>query len=196
MNQTDRVLSERFEEALRLATQLHAGQKRKKSKTPYIAHLLSVTALVLEAGGDEDVAIAALLHDAVEDQGGLETLEQIRGQFGERVANIVDVCTDSYTTPKPPWRERKEAYIAHLREATPEAQLVSLADKLHNARAILRDLRQRGETTWDKFNGGKEGTLWYYNTLLEVLQESIDNTLVNELERVVVEIGQLAEKED
>jgi len=196
MNQTDRMLSERFEEALRLATQLHAGQKRKESKTPYLAHLLSVTALVLEAGGDEDIAIAALLHDAVEDQGGLETLEQIRDKFGSRVADIVEACTDAYTLPKPPWRERKEAYIAHLREATPEAQLVSLADKLHNARSILRDLRQRGETTWDKFNGGKEGTLWYYRTLLEVFQESMDGALVDELERVVTEIRQLADEED
>jgi GTP pyrophosphokinase len=196
MNQTDRLLSERFEEALRLATRLHAGQTRKESQTPYIAHLLSVTALVLEAGGDEKIAIAALLHDAVEDQGGLETLEKIRRQFGARVADIVNECTDSYTIPKPPWRERKEAYLAHLREATPEAQLVSLADKLHNARAILRDLRQHGEATWDKFNGGKDGTLWYYTTLFDILQKSMDNALVNELERVVTEIRQLAEEED
>ena len=196
MNDTEPLLSHRFEEALHLATQLHAGQTRKGGNTPYLAHLLSVTALALEAGGDEDIAIAALLHDAVEDQGGLETLVQIRQQFGSRVASIVDECTDAYTLPKPPWRERKEAYIAHLREATPEARLVSLADKLHNARSILRDLRIYGEETWNKFNGGKEGTLWYYRTLLEVFQALIDNALVNELKRAVIEIERLAEEED
>jgi GTP pyrophosphokinase len=196
MNQTDRMLSERFEEALRLAAQLHAGQKRKESETPYLAHLLSVTALVLEAGGDEEVAIAALLHDAVEDQGGVETLEMIRRRFGPRVADIVDECTDSYTIPKPPWRERKDAYIAHLREATPEAKLVSLADKLHNARSILRDLRQDGGEIWEKFNGGKAGTLWYYRTLLEVFQASMSDPLVDELGRVVNDIRRLADEEE
>ncbi len=196
MNDQDPLLSSRFEKALNYTVQVHTGQTRKKSTTPYIAHLLSVTALVLEAGAGEDVAIAALLHDAVEDRGGFDTLEEIRQRFGERVAAIVDECTDAYVTPKPPWRERKEAYIAHLREATPEASLVSLADKLHNARSILRDLRIHGEETWDKFNGGKAGTLWYYRTLLEVFQESMSGPLVDELERVVTDIRRLADEED
>lgn len=196
MNDPDPLLSSRFKEALEYTVQLHTGQTRKESTTPYIAHLLSVTALVLEAGGDEDVAIAALLHDAVEDQGGFDTLGEIRQRFGERVAAIVDECTDAYTRPKPPWRERKEAYIAHLREASQEARLVSLADKLHNARSILRDLRIYGEETWDKFNGGKEGTFWYYQTLVRVFRETANNRLVNELEQVVTEIGRLADEED
>jgi len=159
-------LSSRFKEALIYATQLHAQQTRKRANTPYIAHLLSVAALVLESGGDEDEAIAALLHDAVEDQGGVKTLKEIQQRFGDKVADIVESCTDAYAFPKPPWRVRKEAYIAHIEAASPEARRVSLADKLHNARSILRDLRFDGEGTWEKFNGVKEGTLWYYRTLL------------------------------
>jgi len=185
-------LTPRFEEALNLATRLHANQTRKGTQTPYIAHLLSVSALVLEAGADEDTAIAALLHDAVEDQGGLETLAEIRNRFGERVARIVDECSDAYNIPKPPWRERKEAYIAHLAEVSPEARLVSLADKLHNARSILRDLRQIGNRVWEKFNGGKEGTLWYYRALVETLRPLEDNFLMDELERVTKQIEALS----
>lgn len=181
-------LSRRFEEALIFATQLHAHQTRKSSQTPYIAHLLSVTGLVLEAGGDEDMAIAALLHDAVEDQGGLETLEEIRSRFGERVASIVYACSDTYTIPKPPWKNRKETYLAHLQEATPEVRLVSLADKLHNARSILRDLHTDGENVWKKFKGGREGTLWYYRSLVDIFQQIDDNFLVDELTRVVGKI--------
>ena len=134
-------LTNRFEEALVYATQLHSHQTRKRTGTPYIAHLLSVTALVLEAGGEEDEAISALLHDAVEDQGGKKTLKEIQRRFGNKVAEIVLSCTDAYIFPKPPWQERKESYIAHLKEASPESKRVSLADKLHNARSILRDLR-------------------------------------------------------
>ncbi len=181
-------LTQRFEDALIFAARLHAAQTRKATQTPYIAHLLSVTALVLEAGGDEETAIAALLHDAVEDQGGRKTLDEIRRRFGERVAHIVDECSDAYTVPKPPWRERKESYIAHLREASPEARLVSLADKLHNARSILRDLRMDGSRVWEKFNGGKEGTLWYYHTLVDTLRSLEDNFLMDELARTVDEI--------
>ncbi len=187
-----RRLSPRFEEALIYATRLHARQTRKRANTPYIAHLLSVTALVLEAGGGEDEAIAALLHDAVEDQGGQKTLKEIQRRFGEKVANIVESCTDAFAFPRPPWRERKEAYIAHLQEACPEARRVSLADKLHNARSILRDLRLDGEKTWHKFNGGKEGTLWYYRTLLDTFKIMEDNFMVDEFERVVIQIEHLA----
>src|SRR5947199_8691848 len=133
------VLTTRFEEALIYATRLHASQSRKGSTTPYIAHLLAVTALVLENGGNEDEAIAALLHDAIEDQGGASTREEIRRHFGDAVVAIVDGCTDTEVMPKPPWRGRKEAYIAHIRHASPSVRLVSAADKLHNARTILAD---------------------------------------------------------
>ncbi|MBC8504584.1 MAG: HD domain-containing protein [Anaerolineales bacterium] len=185
-------LSKRFEEALLYATQLHARQTRKRTATPYIAHLLSVAALVMESGGGEDETIAALLHDAVEDQGGKKTLKEIQRRFGNNVADIVLSCTDAYTFPKPPWQERKESYIDHLKEASPESRRVSLADKLHNARSILRDLRLCGEETWEKFNGGKEGTLWYYRTLLEVFKDLESNFMVDELERVISEIEYLA----
>ena len=187
------MLTSRFIEALIYATQLHADQVRKGTQIPYIAHLLGVTTLVFEGGGDEDEAIAALLHDAVEDQGGLDTLEEIRGIFGERVANIIDGCTDTYVIPKPPWRQRKEKYIDHLPDTTAEVRLVSLADKLHNARSILRDLRENGDIIWDKFNGGKDGTLWYYTTLVEVFKETESNFLTEELECVVSQIQQIAD---
>jgi (p)ppGpp synthase/HD superfamily hydrolase len=186
-------LTQRFENALIYAHQLHLNQRRKGNQTPYIAHLLSVTGLVLEAGGDEDAAIAALLHDAVEDQGGLETLDEIRRRFGEGVAEIVAACSDSYTQPKPPWQERKEAYLQHLSGASPKVRMVSLADKLHNARSILRDINQEGELVWDKFNGGKAGTLWYYRRLVETFQEIESGFLVEELTNVVSKIEQLSE---
>jgi GTP pyrophosphokinase len=186
-------LTSRFEEALLYAARLHANQRRKGGSTPYVAHLLGVTALVLENGGDEDQAIAALLHDAVEDQGGMETLIEIRARFGERVASIVESCTDAFTTPKPPWQLRKENYIAHLRNAPAETRLVSLADKLHNARSILRSLRVDGESLWQRFKGGKEGTLWYYRTLVSVFRETGRDFMTTELERVVAQIEQLSE---
>lgn len=185
-------LTTRYQEALVYAAQLHALQTRKGNNTPYIAHLLSVSSLVLEAGGDEDQAIAALLHDAVEDQGGVKTLDEIRSRFGDHVADIVDSCTDAYTIPKPPWRERKEAYIAHVREATSNSRLVSLADKLHNARTILRDLQQDGDAVWGKFKGGRDGTLWYYQTLVSVFKETERGYLVDEFARVVAKISHLA----
>jgi (p)ppGpp synthase/HD superfamily hydrolase len=189
-------LSQRFQDALVYAAQLHASQVRKGSTTPYIAHLLGVTALVLESGGDEEQAIAALLHDAVEDQGGMKTLEIIRKRFGERVARIVDGCTDARQMPKPPWKARKEAYIEHLRSVPPDVRLVSLADKVHNARAILADLRTQGSLTWDKFNGGRQGTLWYYHSLVEVFQATGNDFLTGELKRVVGEIERLASSPD
>lgn len=186
-------LGPRFEEALVYANHLHAGQGRKRSGVPYIAHLLGVTALVLEDGGDEDEAIAALLHDAVEDQGGLATLEEIRRRFGDRVAGIVAACTDAYDTPKPPWRERKEQYIAAIRMADASARRVSLADKLHNARATLRDLTREGNDVWRRFNGGKEGTLWYYHQLIEVFSAYGSTYLLDTLKRTVAEIERLAD---
>ncbi|MCS7220999.1 MAG: HD domain-containing protein [Anaerolineae bacterium] len=189
------MISERFIEALAFAFQLHAGQLRKGTSIPYIAHLLGVVSLVLEQGADEDTAIAALLHDAIEDAGGAATREEIRRRFGSKVVEIVASCTDAETFPKPAWRERKEAYIAHIREASPAARLVTAADKLHNARAILADYRAIGEELWSRFNGGKEGTLWYYRALVKALQEAGPNPLVEELDRVVAEIERLTAQE-
>jgi (p)ppGpp synthase/HD superfamily hydrolase len=189
-------LTERFQQALVYAFQLHRGQVRKKSQTPYIAHLLGVTGIVLEDGGDEDQAIVALLHDAVEDQGGVETLEKIRQRFGNRVATIVDGLTDSYGSPKPPWRPRKEAYLDHLKSASPEVRRVSLADKLHNARTILFSLKQDGEDTWNRFKGGKQGSLWYYRSLVDVFQSTGDDLLTAELAQVVGEIEALAASQE
>ncbi len=187
-------LTERFEEALVYATRLHAKQIRKGTGVPYIAHLLSVAALVLEQGGDEDQAIAALLHDAIEDQGGVPIQEEILKRFGQQVTDIVVGCTDSDTVPKPPWRERKERYIAHILTAPIEIRRVSMADKLHNARSVLIDFRQVGHQVWGRFRGGKEGTLWYYRAMVEAFRQAGDSTIVDELDRVVSELEQLAYK--
>jgi len=193
-------LTERFGQALLFAFQLHNQQRRNGSQTPYIAHPLGVASLVLEDGGDEDEAISALLHDAPEDQGGLETLEQIRRRFGERVASIVDGCTDTYETPKPPWRQRKDDYLTHLRSASPSVWRVSLADKLHNARTILVDLHSQGGVIWERFNGGKTGSLWYYRRLVQIFQELFDSgmlrsPMVTMLDEVVTQIEKLAGEE-
>ncbi|MGB2910259.1 MAG: HD domain-containing protein [Anaerolineales bacterium] len=191
MNQ---MLSSRFEGALILATRLHTNQVRKGARIPYVAHLLAVTALVLEDGGDEDQAIAALLHDAVEDQGGIETLDEIRRRFGERVAHIVLGCSDSFESPKPPWRERKENYLSHLREADIDILHVSLADKLHNACSILGDLQQHGDVIWERYKGGEDGTLWYYRSLVDVFREKDFSPMVGELQRVFNEIEGLTKR--
>ncbi len=181
----------RIDAALVYARQLHSGQVRKGTQIPYVSHLLAVASLVLEAGGGEDEAIAALLHDAVEDQGGSPTLAVIRERFGETVAGIVEGCTDTYVVPKPPWRARKEAYVHHLRRAAPAVRLVSLADKLHNARAIVSDLRRHGHALWDRFNGGRDGTLWYYRAVADALEGTESAWLVEELQRVVDEMDRL-----
>jgi (p)ppGpp synthase/HD superfamily hydrolase len=158
-------LSDRYRTALAFAFDLHRAQERKASGVPYVAHVLGVSSLVMEYGGDEDAAIAALLHDAVEDQGGLAMLQQIEQAFGSKVAEIVLACTDSHESPKPPWRERKLRYVAHLRGAPAEAQLVAACDKLYNLRTILADFRLVGEALWERFTGGREGVLWYYEAL-------------------------------
>ena len=185
-------LTRRFQDALVYAAQLHKDQLRKGTDVPYISHLLAVTSLVLENGGNEDEAIAALLHDAIEDQGGATTREEIRQRFGDEVVAIVDGCSDTDVMPKPPWRERKETYIERMRKAPASVRLVSMADKLHNARAILADYREVGESLWERFNGGKEGTLWYFRSLVEVFVEQDRGSLVEELRRVVSEIEKLA----
>ncbi len=182
----------KFEEAMSYASQVHAEQKRKGTEIPYITHLLAVTAIVGENGGTEDEAVAALLHDAPEDQGGEERLEDIRIRFGDEVAEIVAACSDTFETPKPPWRERKEAYIAHIREAPESARLVSAADKLHNARSILSDYREVREDLWRRFTGGREGTLRYYGALVEAFQETgTKPAIVEELDRTVAELRSL-----
>ena len=187
-------MTSRFEQALVFAAQLHREQRRKGSGVPYVSHLLAVTALVIEHGGDEDEAIAALLHDAIEDQGGPRAREEIRSHFGDRVTEIVDGCTDSEAIPKPPWKERKRAYIAHLSEASRSVRLVSAADKLHNARSILNDYRSLGEEVWQRFAGRKAGTLWYYRSVLDVLSQAGRTPLVEELDRVVSQLERLAEQ--
>jgi (p)ppGpp synthase/HD superfamily hydrolase len=186
------MLTPRFVEALNYAFEMHASQTRKGSSTPYFAHLMSVCALVLENDGNEDQAIAALLHDAVEDQGGLKTLNSIRERFGDHVAHIVEGCSDSFTILKPPWRERKEHYLAELRTADADIQLVSLADKLHNARTLLADLQNEGPRVWQRFNGGKAGTLWYYRALADFFEDSQYHKMAQEFNRIVAEIEQLA----
>jgi (p)ppGpp synthase/HD superfamily hydrolase len=188
------MLSPRFKDAFDYAAQLHSKQLRKGTQVPYIAHLMAVAALVFENGGDVDQAIAALLHDAVEDQGGYETLEEIQQKFGTRVAHIVDGCTDAYTDPKPPWRKRKEDYLTRLYTADADIQIVSLADKLHNARCLLADLQKDGETVWSRFKGGKEGTLWYYRQLANHYEKSSNNWLAEEYIRVVAQIEQTVQK--
>ena len=181
-------LTHRFNDALTYAFQLHKNQYRKGTGVPYLTHLLGVTALVLEAGGDEDQAIAALLHDAVEDQGGRKTLDEINRRFGDRVAEIVDGCTDTYASPKPSWRKRKENYLEHLRTSPPYIRKVALADKIHNARSILFDLKSHNDKVWRRFNGGKEGTLWYYRSLVNIFQEIEPSPIVDELSKIVEEI--------
>ena len=185
---------EKFEDALTYTARLHKDQMRKGTGTPYVTHLLAVAAIVGENGGTEDETVAALLHDAPEDRGGKERLKDIRARFGDTVAEIVDGCTDTYEDPKPAWQPRKEAYVEHLATAPASARLVSAADKLHNARSILADLRSLGDELWDRFTGGKEGTLWYYHALVEAYAEAGSNPVVEELDRVVREIEALAER--
>jgi (p)ppGpp synthase/HD superfamily hydrolase len=185
-------LSSRFHDALGYAARLHADQRRKISGEPYLAHLLATAAIVMEHGGNEDETIAALLHDAVEDQGGESTAAEIRRRYGAHVAEIVEGCSDTAVTPKPPWRERKEAFIARLRTASPSVLLVVAADKLHNAQSILRAYRSHGESLWSGFRGGREGTLWYYRAVVDTLQQAGATPLVDQLARTVHEIEQIS----
>lgn len=185
-------LGPRFRRAFVFAADKHKGQTRKASAIPYIAHLIGVASLVLEAGGDEDLAIAALLHDVVEDCGGAPMLREVRRRFGSRVAKVVDGCTDSDTDPKPPWRERKENYIRHLKDADADTRLVSAADKLNNVRSILSDYRALGESVWSRFTGGRDGTLWYYRTLRDEFLRHPPNRITRDLQLAVGELERLA----
>jgi (p)ppGpp synthase/HD superfamily hydrolase len=188
-------LSKRFADALVYATRAHGDQVKKGSGIPYIAHVLGVAAITLEYGGSETEAIGALLHDVVEDCGGAPRLQEIRDRFGEAVAKIVDGCTDTDQTPKPPWRERKEKYVAHLDSVDASTLLVSASDKLYNTRAILSDLRREGDHAFEKFNGKKNGTLWYYRALVKAFRHRTesDAELIDELDRVVTEIEAITE---
>lgn len=187
------MLTPRFEAAFQYAAMAHGGQLRKGTTVPYLSHLMAVAGLVLEFGGDEDAAIAALLHDVVEDCGGPARAVDVRVRFGPHVAHLVDECTDTDETPKPPWRDRKERYIAHLDQASPEGRLVSACDKLHNSRTIVRSLRHEGASTWAKFRGGCEGTLWYYATITAAFRRlNVPTPLVEELERCVADMHRLA----
>jgi GTP pyrophosphokinase len=186
------TLSQRFEEALVFAKKLHASQYRKGNQVPYIAHLLAVAAIVLENGGNEDEAIAALLHDAIEDQGGAATREKIRRRFGDEITAIVDGCTDADSNPKPPWKERKKAYLEKLPSASSSVILVSAADKLHNARTILNDYRLIGEKVWSRFTGGKKDTMWYYREVVKILKNVGGPPVIGELERTVDELEELS----
>jgi len=178
----DRALfGERFDRALLMAAQVHREQVRKGSNIPYIGHMLGVCSLIIEEGGSEDEAIAGLLHDAVEDQGDERMLEEIRREFGENVASIVLACSDTTLEPKPPWRERKEAYLEHLPHEPDSVLLVSLADKLFNARAILRDYRKVGDELWTRFRAGRDDQLWYYRALSDIFVHALPGPLIHRI---------------
>ena len=191
------VLTDRFDRALLYATHVHGGQVRKGTPIPYIAHLLAVAATVLEYDGSEDMAIAALLHDAVEDQGGEPRLSDIRNRFGDRVADIVRSCSDTVVNSsagqqKEDWHTRKTRYVEHLNLIDQETLLVSLSDKIHNARSILRDLRKPeiGKSVWDRFKNSRKDTLWYYRELAKSFQKRLKDQsakmqLADELSEIV-----------
>jgi GTP pyrophosphokinase len=191
------ILTDRFDRALLYATHVHGGQVRKGTSIPYIAHLLAVAATVLEYDGSEDMAIAGLLHDAVEDQGGEPRLSDIRNRFGDRVADIVRSCSDTVANSsagqqKENWHTRKTRYVEHLNLVDQETLLVSLSDKIHNARSILRDLRKPeiGEAVWDRFKNSRKDTLWYYRELAKSFQKRLKDQsakmqLADELSEIV-----------
>ncbi|MBO0803271.1 MAG: HD domain-containing protein [Nocardiopsaceae bacterium] len=192
------MLTQRFQRAFAMASEVHARQLRKGTTIPYVAHVMSVAALVLEHGGGEDAAISGLLHDAVEDSDdGESTLERIRAEFGDRVADTVLGCSDAVGVPgqaKPPWRERKEAYLRRLAESRdPDVPLVSACDKLHNSRAIVADLRAIGSAVWQRFSApDPEAQLWYYRSLARSYAGRVPPALSGEVARMVAEMRTLA----
>jgi (p)ppGpp synthase/HD superfamily hydrolase len=193
------TLASRFEEALVFAARKHRAQRRKGTDIPYIAHLMQVAGIALENGADEDEAIAALLHDVMEDQDVTEA--ELSDRFGPQVASIVAGCSDSEGTEKAPWRQRKEAYIAHIADASPSVRLVSACDKLHNARAILSDYQEIGDALWGRFNAPVPNILWYYQSLSAAFQEAQERhgeppvRAVRELTLTVAELSKgLSEK--
>jgi (p)ppGpp synthase/HD superfamily hydrolase len=178
-------LSGRLDEAFAYAREVHQAQTRRGTSLPYLGHLMGVSSIVLDDGGSEDEAIAALLHDAAEDHGGRERLADIRARFGEAVARIVEDCTDAWETPKPPWAERKRAYVHHARRLPPPSLRVSAADKVHNAYAILRDLRNEGEAVWGRFSATPDDVMAYYEGLVRAYREAGGGRLVDELDRIL-----------
>ena len=166
-------LGPRFASALGYVATLHATQLRKGTGTPYVSHLLAVAALAIEYGANEDEAIAALLHDSIEDQGGHDVRRRITVLFGKTVADIVEGCTDTDLTPKPPWRERKERYLAHVPHTSPSVRLVSMCDKLHNARSLIMDLRGKRADLWSRFSAGRDETCWYYRQLVNAFRGAL-----------------------
>jgi (p)ppGpp synthase/HD superfamily hydrolase len=167
------MLTERISQALALAVEAHTGQSRKGTDIPYVAHPMGVASIALDHGADEEQAMAALLHDAIED-GGAQYAKLIRDKFGDRVADIVEGCTDGIpddSGKKVPWKSRKEQYLAHLKNASDDVLLVSGSDKLHNARAIVEDLLRIGTAVYDRFTATKEQTLWYYESLANIFSE-------------------------
>lgn len=186
------VLGKRLQRAFRYAAEKHAGQTRKQSAVPYLSHLMAVTSLVLEGGGDEDMAMAALLHDVVEDCGGMPRLREVHKKFGARVAKIVEGCTDSFSDPKLPWIVRKKEYIKRLKHEDAETRLVSASDKLHNVRTVMTDYRQDGESIWKRFSGRREGTLWYYRALSDEFRRRKPNRITRELALAVQELQKTA----
>ncbi len=192
-------LTIRFDHALLFAAQVHRNQDRKKSGIPYLSHLLGVAAIVLDYGGDEDMGIAALLHDAAEDHGGRAMLRSIEQIFGPRVAKIVDGCTDSYGDEdqrKPKWYPRKLRYLRRVRNEDAETRFVSAADKLYNTRAVLRDLRQAGDSAFDRFSAPKAKVLWYYRSLVREFRAGgvthLLKPLLDDYDRAVTELEHLS----
>lgn len=192
------LLTDRFDRALHVASDHHRRQLRRGTEIPYVSHLLGVTSLALEMGAGEDEAIAALLHDTVEDGGGEPMLERIREEFGDDVARIVRANSDVIAPPKPPWLQRKQAYVASVGDKQPDELRVSLADKLHNVRTILRDYRTYGDAVWERFRAGEQGVRWYYRAMYDALSERRDDLgatalpLLDELGWTVDEIDRLA----
>lgn len=189
--QLKQPLSGRFDEALVLASSLHRAQARKSSGVPYIAHLLAVAALVLEESGTEDMAIAALLHDAAEDQGGEETLAGIAAAFGAPVARWVRQPSDTFVLPKPEWEMRKRHHLAEIPHADREARLIMLADKVHNSRSILADHARVGPKVWDRFSAPRERTVWYYGELLNAFERGLSPVLYDTLLDCVTRMREL-----
>jgi (p)ppGpp synthase/HD superfamily hydrolase len=192
-------MTERFVDAVKLAAQLHRDQVRKGTDIPYISHLLRVAGLVLEFGADEDTAIAAMLHDAVEDQGGMPTAKLIREQFGDRVVRFVLGCSDSVTgtdQPKRPWRERKEAKIVAIKDLDQETRLIIACDKLDNLRSTVNTYPNAGPDFWKRFTGDRDGTLWYYHSMIRALRDAVNCPLLEELEITLARLETMIEERE
>jgi len=184
-------LTSRFAEALAFTCRLHATQRRKLSGSPYVAHLLRVAGMVLEEADSEEEAIAALLHDAIEDQGGPAARATIRRRFGDEVTALVDECSDTDRHPKPPWRERKRAFLDRLQQASSSARRIVAADKLDNVRGLIQGYREHGDDLWKHFHGNRDETLWYLGAVADVLRRAGSGPLVEDLARAVAELERL-----